>query len=314
MQEEALIAVLEAADEGVLVFDRDGRCCAVGRRVGELFGTEPSSLVGHPRAQVIQLMSHACEEPDILRDLASAAGGPAQQVVELELHRPSPRVVRVTTSPILGASGTLGWIAVIRDLTRERSAERRAQQLLTRLEQVTATDALTQLPNRRRFLEELEREHGRAARAWDSYAVLRVDVDNMGQLNAQLGQSRGDEVLEELARRLRAGRREYDLIARFLDDELIVLLPGADAHAAEVVAERMSSAVSREPFELDAPRTVTVCIGAAVWVPPSAESGPDVIERAGVSLVRARVRGVGRLEIDVPPTRSVAPPATSSGQ
>lgn len=301
------MAILEVADEGVLVFDRDGRCRVVGRRIGELFGVEPAALVGHPQDYVVARLAQACDEPDTLRDMAYAAGGAVQQVTELELQRPSPRIVRFATTPIQGGAGLLGWVGVVRDLTRERSAERRSQQLLTRLEQVTATDALTQLPNRRRFLEELEREHGRAARAWDSYALLRIDVDNMGQLNNQLGQARGDELLEELARRLRAGRREYDLLARFLDDELIVLLPGADAHAAQVVADRMSRAVSKEPFELDAARNVTVCIGAAVWIPPSAESGPDVIERAGVALVRARVRGVDQIEIDVPPSKSAPP-------
>lgn len=294
-------AILESADEGFLVFDTHegaSRCRAAGRRLGELFGVDSGAIVGGPEADVIELLASACEEPDTFRELAKAAAGPAQQNGELELKRPTLRTVRWHTTPILGPSGSIGWLGVARDVTRERSAERRSHQLLSRLEQITATDALTQLPNRRRFGEELDREHGRAARAWDSYAVLRIDVDALAAINSELGQPRGDEVLEQIAARLRDGRREYDLLARHGGDEFVVLIPGADAHAARVVAQRMSNAVGSEPIDLGEPRAVTVTIGAAVWVPPSGENGQEVVARAGEALARAKRRGKGEIEVD----------------
>ena len=67
----------------------------------------------------------------------------------------------------------------MRDVTRERAAERSQRQLQNRLDQLVPVDSLTGLPNARRFREELEREHGRSSRAWDSYGILRVDVDGM---------------------------------------------------------------------------------------------------------------------------------------
>src|SRR5205085_5285999 len=172
-------------------------------------------------------------------------------------------------------------------------------QLLQRLEQITAIDALTQLPNRRRFDEELEREHGRAARAWDSYAVLRLDVDEFPAIATELRIPRGDEVLEKIAERLREGRREYDLLARFKGDEFTLLIPGADAHGAQVVAERMATALSREPLDIGAEkRAITVSIGAAVWIPPSGENGGDVMDRAGRALAAAKAKGKNQLEIN----------------
>ncbi|MGZ3419318.1 MAG: sensor domain-containing diguanylate cyclase [Polyangiales bacterium] len=312
MTEETLAAILEAADEGLVVFDREGRCTLAGRRLGELFGVDVTTLLGGPEADVIELLASACEEPESFKELAQAGGGPVQQSGEIELKRPTLRTVRFRSTPILGPSGSMGWVGLARDVTRERSAERRSHQLLQRLEQITATDALTQLPNRRRFGEELDREHGRAARAWDSYAVLRIDVDGLKTINDELGQPRGDEVLERIAERLRDGRREYDLLARFAGDEFIVLIPGADAHGAKVVCQRMANAVAKTPIELGEPRTVTVSIGAAVWIPPSGESGQDVVARAGTALATAKTRGTSEMEIDAPEPSKDSPQRPAS--
>jgi diguanylate cyclase (GGDEF)-like protein len=305
--EETLTAIFEGADEGFIVFNSERKCSLAGRRLGEIFGVERDALLNGPEPDVLELLASACEEPEAFRALTKQAHEHEGEILELELKRPMFRVVRFRTIP-----ADKGWVGIARDVTRERSAERRSSQLLQRLEQITAIDALTQLPNRRRFGEELDREHGRAARAWDSYAVLRLDVDDFAGINTELGIPRGDEVLEKIAERLREGRREYDLLARWQSDEFSLLIPGADAHGAKVVAERMASAVSKEPIDVGAEkRQITVSIGAAVWIPPSGENGGDVMDRAASALARAKKKGKGELEIDTeqkPPTKSTPPP------
>lgn len=301
MHEATLAAILDAADEGWIVFDHEEKCAYAGRRIGELFGVDTAAILGGPQADVLALLASACEEPAAFHEIVEGALSEQGSVGELDLRRPRLRVVRLSARPIDDAKDggrRIGWIGCARDVTRERSAERRSHQLLQRLESITAIDALTQLPNKRRFFEELEREHGRAARAWDSYAILRIDVDGLAQLNEELGNPRGDEALEHVAARLREGRREYDLLARLEADEFIVLLPGADVHAARVVAQRMSNNVTKSPIELGEPRPVTVSIGAAVWVPPSGETGADVAKRAGDALGRAQKKGENEIVID----------------
>ena len=311
MIESTLAAILDAADEGLIVFDGDGRCRHVGRRLGEIFGVETGSILSGPEADVLQLLASACEEPDSFLQLVRRGGGDGgapTEPFEIDLKRPRVRIARFQSVGIHGG----GWLGLARDVTRERSAERRSTQLLQRLEAITAIDALTQLPNKRRFMEELDREHGRAARAWDSYAILRIDLDDLDVINRDLGHPRGDEVLEQVAARLRDGRREYDLLARLEGDEFIVLLPGADVHAARVVAQRMSNAVAKTPLEIGEPRGVSVTIGAAVWVPPSGETGSDVIKRAGDALTLAKKAGHGEIGVDgegtQPKSPSVKPP------
>ncbi len=300
MHEATLAAILDAADEGWIVFDLEEKCAYAGRRIGEIFGVDATSIVGGPQADVLELLASACEEPSSFHEIVRGALVDRGSSGEIELRRPRLRVARFSVRPIDDPKDgrRLGWIGCARDVTRERSAERRSHQLLQRLETITAIDALTQLPNKRRFFEELEREHGRAARAWDSYAILRIDIDGLTELNAELGTPRGDEALEHVAARLREGRREYDLLARLEADEFIVLLPGADLTAARVVGERMSTNVSRAPLDLGGPRPVSVCIGAAVWVPPSGETGADVAKRSGEALGRAKKKGESALVID----------------
>jgi diguanylate cyclase (GGDEF)-like protein len=223
---------------------------------------------------------------------------PPRVAAEIDLKRPRPRKVLWTTFPVIREGTAWGRLGLVRDVTRERSAERAQKQLQARLDQLLPVDALTGLPNLRRFREELEREHGRSTRAWDSYAVIRLDIDGMQELNDEFGVPVGDSVLEQVGECLNACRREYDVLARYEGDEFVVLLPGADALAARAVAERMLKASGGHDFELADDRKITLCAGGCVWVPPSGETGEDILRRAGVALAHARSAGRGKVLID----------------
>jgi diguanylate cyclase (GGDEF)-like protein len=298
--EGALVAVLEAADEGLLVFDRSGRCRMIGRRVAELFGIEPRDHVGRSRADVLAVLARGCDEPRAFIDalVNEELGEPPKVVSEIDLVHPRLRKIVWTSYPILRQGAAWGRLAIVRDVTRERAAERAQRQLQNRLEQLVPVDALTGLPNAKRFREELDREHGRSSRAWDSYGVLVLDVDGMHALNDELGVPIGDAVLERVGEVLDASRREYDMVARFDADAFAVLLPGADRVAVQAVADRMVGAVTAKDFELADARRVTVSAGGCVWVPPSGETGDDILRRAGEALEDAKGRGRGGVMVD----------------
>src|SRR6185312_1276966 len=154
--EGALVAVLESADEGLVVFDLSGRCRMIGRRVGELFGIDPNLYVGKARAAVLGALSRACDEPDAFLDEVGAedTAEPPKVIGEIDLVHPRPRKIVWTSYPIVRQGGApLGRLALVRDVTRERAAERAQRQLQNRLEQLVPVDALTGLPNARRFQE-----------------------------------------------------------------------------------------------------------------------------------------------------------------
>jgi diguanylate cyclase (GGDEF)-like protein len=296
----AFLAVLEASDEGILVFDPEGRCRMIARRAGEMFGVEPVSHVGRHRGEVLAAFAQACEEPEALLTAAAADGplGAPKVVVDVDVRRPRPRTVQCKGVPISRDGSPPGRVIFLRDVTRERAVERANKQLQARIAELTPYDPLTGLLNDRRFREEIEREHGRSARAWDSYAVLRLDVDGMSALNDEFGQPVGDGVLERIAACLKACLREYDVLARFENDEFAVLLPGADGVAARAVGERIASAMGEGTVLVGPDRYVTLSIGGSLWVPPSSDSWQDVMRRAGIAVHHARKHGGGGLHVE----------------
>jgi diguanylate cyclase (GGDEF)-like protein len=190
-----------------------------------------------------------------------------------------------------------GRLDLIRDVTRERRAEAAVEELGRRLEAETTLDDLTGLSNRRRFEEECLREHRRAQREWVSYALARIDVDGMGGINERLGHEVGDELLKRIGADLGTARREYDVVARWKDDEFVVLLPRVDALALGRVLKRALDALHAGARALVP--DVTVCVGAAIWSPPSAEGPADILQRAAGALAAARARGPGHVEADL---------------
>lgn len=296
--DRALFALIDALDEGALIFDENARCRLAGRRAAELLGTDPRELVGIARQELLQRVVAASTTPEAVLLLAEDRLPDTESTVvdPIELRLPQPRTVVWTSVPMVRGLSRMGRIDVLRDVTRERRAEEAHEAVSLRFVQLVPVDELTGLMNRRRFLEEAQREHRRAQRSWAPYALVRVDVDNMTQINAAYGRDAGDELLRRVGASLRASRREYDVVARWEDDEIVMLLPGADGRASRQVLERTLVEVHRDGRAL-VPE-MSVCAGAAIWTPPSAEIPADIIERAGKALTVARVRALGAIEID----------------
>jgi len=297
--ERALAALLDALDEGALVFDERQTCKAAGRRVAELIGADARSLIGLHRSELVEriaTLSTAADAVRALHDEGLGGGSTVADPIEIIIGD-HPRTVVWTSVPIEDRAGSVGRIDILRDVTRERRAEQDSAEMARRLSLASIVDELTGLMNRRRFEEECQREHRRSQRGWAPYALARIDVDGMSRINAAHGREKGDELLSRVAEELKATRREYDLVARFDDDELVILLPGCDARTAKKVLRRaVAAAAAKGSAILGA--AMTMSTGVAVWTPPSGELPTDLVERAGVALAAARAKAPGSLKLD----------------
>lgn len=156
--------------------------------------------------------------------------------------------------------------------------------LLSRVEALAREDPLTGLYNRREFDVRFETERARCERAGTSCSVMMMDVDHFKTINDTQGHAAGDDVLRRLGALLRRQLREYDVAARFGGDELVVLLPGANAEQVASAAQRFGALAHAEAISLS--------IGGATW-PGELESMDRLLSAADAQLYAAKRAGRG---------------------
>jgi diguanylate cyclase (GGDEF)-like protein len=170
-------------------------------------------------------------------------------------------------------------------LLRASLAEMRGR--LEELEQLADTDTLTPLPNRRRFLRELDRVVGHAARHGTPAAVLYVDLNNLKRVNDRHGHVGGDAALIHIARLLQGLIRGTDVVARIGGDEFGLILDHLDHNSAIETAERISRCIATNPVDLGGAQVpLQAAIGVATILP--GDSAEDVMRRADRNMYLAK--------------------------
>jgi diguanylate cyclase (GGDEF)-like protein len=187
------------------------------------------------------------------------------------------------------------------------------EQANARLAELSMTDGLTGIANRRRFDEALSAEWKRARREGHPVSLILIDVDHFKHYNDTLGHLAGDDCLKRIARTLREhAARPADLVARYGGEEFALLTP-ENAESALRLGELLRDAV----FSLalphpDAPeRRVTISVGVATLVPLGGETPADLVLRADEALYAAKRGGRNRVEVagnGPPPVSGGSPP------
>jgi|SRR5579862_2947090 len=157
-------------------------------------------------------------------------------------------------------------------------------------------DGLTELLNRREIMESLRREIARSRRDNKPVCIIMADVDHFKKVNDELGHQAGDQVLKEVARRLRIGLRAYDPVGRYGGEEFLLILPGCDLVGGFTRADQLRHVVSSKPITASgAPITVTLSMGIAA---SSSESDDleSLIRLADAGLYQAKRKGRNRVE------------------
>jgi len=174
----------------------------------------------------------------------------------------------------------------------------RARQDLTSLRAATSElrhladhDALTGLPNRRRFEEELARHLAHVRRYGPEGALLVLDLDCFKPVNDTFGHAAGDRLLVRVATVLRERLRATDVVARLGGDEFAVLLPRVDRAGAAAVASSLVETVRAEAPTADA-RAVTASVGALAFDARTLASSPDgALIAADLAMYDAKAAG-----------------------
>jgi len=185
---------------------------------------------------------------------------------------------------------SLRWIVTATDIEERKSAQAALALSAAELTYLANHDPLTNLPNRTKLMDHLALMIAQAEQAHSEIAVLYLDLDRFKAVNDTLGHEAGDQLLVEIASRIRSTLRSGDIASRFGADEFVFVCSVAATDDATQIAERLADAV-RMPLELCGKRViVSPSIGISSY-PRDGSSAADLLQKADAAMYAAKGGG-----------------------
>jgi len=305
LRSEARYRVLAENSADIIAMSRlDGLITYISPAIKDVLGWAPADIEGHSvndfvRADYVPLFSGDEQSWPRLLTFPARHRDTSWIWLEASVRRLPPEM------------GDERYILNIRDVSRRKKAEEALEAENAQLLAMAATDSLTNLSNRRRFDEALEREWRRAHRDQTSLALLLIDADHFKALNDHYGHQHGDQYLRTIAQLIQGNiRRPADMAARYGGEEFAVLLPKTDIDGAYLIAENIRKATldARIPHLKGEQGVMTVSIGVDAMVPAEGLTAATLVRQADAALYAAKRQGRNRTCVFEPQQGSLSRP------
>lgn len=282
--EERFRVAFDRSPIGMALVSLDGRFLLVNPALTDLVGYSEDELLAMKLREITHPEDWERGEA-ILRRLVARKTG-SLQVQKRYVHQ-TGRVVWVlfTVTVVTGDDGEPEFIICqIQDLTERREFEAKLVHLAMR-------DPLTDLLNRGRFEEEVERELARAVAYGTEGAVLCLDLDHFMYINESLGHRAGDEVIKHVSMILADRLQETDVLARLSGDEFGILLPNSDRARAERIASDILTHLEGNTLQINGHSVgVTGSVGIALF-PEHGRSAETLLANSDSAMSQMKERG-----------------------
>lgn len=264
--------------------DLDGHLVEWNRAYEEMLGCDKAELTGKHYADFTPARWHAMEAA-IVQQQVLARGH--SEVYEKEYIRADGTVFPVELRAFLMRDDhdkPVGMWAIVRDITERKLAD-------AQIHHLAHHDSLTGLPNRMALRQRLEQVMATARREDTGVAVMLVDLDRFKSINDTLGHMVGDQLLIEVAQRLKNAVRENDVVARLGGDEFIVVVTNIIApEAVSGVAGKIQAAVS-QPYAIEGHQLhTTPSVGISLF-PADGDNAETLIRHADAAMYEAKSEG-----------------------
>ncbi|MBT0961463.1 two-component system response regulator [Denitromonas iodatirespirans] len=276
-------AVFDSSTEGMMITDLSARLIEVNRAFTEITGYRRDEAIGQPTS----LLRSGKHPPQFYQAMWHSLHESGQWRGEVWNRRKNGEIYPewLTLSTVRASDGTpVFYAGVFSDIT---SVKQSAQQL----EHLAHHDPLTDLPNRMLLNARLNHAIEHATRSGTALAVLFVDLDRFKNINDVYGHPFGDQLLRQVAERLRACVRLDDTVARLGGDEFVVLLEDVkEPYGAVLVAEKIQLSLN-QPFAIEMrEQFVTASIGISLF-PRDGQEAADLIRNADAAMYQVKEAG-----------------------
>ena len=276
-------AVFDKASEGIMVTDEKGLIISVNPAFTNITGYSLRECLGNTPA-LLKSGRHDRAFYDRMWQQLQTAG---QWQGEVWNRRKNGELYPewLSISALPDAQGhPHRYIGILSDITSLKRAH-------AQVEHLAMHDPLTGLPNRRMFMENLERLIAHADRSGQLLGLLFIDLDGFKLVNDSLGHHVGDRLLQSVAKCLKAEVRSDDLLARMGGDEFVLLINGVDSpdHLAKI-ATKVLHALQHQDAAGGHRMEIGASIGIAIY-PDNASDGDTLIRSADMAMYRAKENG-----------------------
>jgi diguanylate cyclase (GGDEF)-like protein/PAS domain S-box-containing protein len=266
-ERDKLTTLILSAHDGMVVTDRHGGIVLMNPSAIEILKQNADDIV-------LNGFNHLFGDPETMRRAIEEEG-----YIEIKIDE---RALQILASTIRNHEGeVIGSAALIRDVTTEKN-------LQNELRQLSISDALTGLFNRRHLDTCLARELDRSKRYGHEISILMFDVDYFKRFNDDHGHEQGDRILQSIANTVRGVIRKIDIPCRYGGEEFLIILPETSFESAMAVAERIRAAVEADSVD---DKRVTISIGVATYPWVMANTHLQFIEAADKALYEAKQAG-----------------------
>ena len=297
--------IIDVLDQGIIVLDRDLRIVQWNRWMAENSRLSGDKVIGRIITEVfpgLEAKGFRWKAENVFKigTFAFFSQKIHQYLFPLSLttHLLSDfefMQQNVTIAPIKNAEGKIELLCVsVVDNTDSVVYRKMLEDSSRQLKEMSRTDYLTGLPNRRHLIESLDDEIARHKRQNLAFAVSILDVDFFKKFNDSHGHLCGDQILVQLGRLFKEKLRRYDFIARYGGEEFASILPNTPEKNAFTVMERLRKATESNAFSYDGKELhVTISVGIACAGESDLESlNSDILlKMADEALYKAKNQG-----------------------
>ena len=288
-----LRTVIDSTVDGIVTLDEQARVLSANAAALRMFGVPMESMVGQPVARFIDGSEAALQAVAPAPQGSSGLSAAAASSLETTGHRQGAEFPIDAAFSEMWLDGQRQYVGILRDISERRRIEEH-------IHHMAHHDALTGLPNRVLLESRLASALDRARRDEQLLGLLFIDLDRFKNINDSLGHHVGDQVLCEVARRLRQSVRTTDTVARMGGDEFVVLLsrlaaPGDCEPVARKILHAMKAPILVGAHEL----RVTASIGASIF-PEAGRDSASLMRHADSAMYHAKDCGRNTFRVYAP--------------